>query len=328
VWDCPTAKKAGSSVKHSIETLRGMRFTAAAALTAWCAFANLVWAEDGLKSLQCGVPLIRELESGSSDSFRIEQPGDRVLVEAIDISGDLGLLKLSLADMPDVATCSGTLPLDRPVGDVVVADCIANPGQDLSGEYAITMAVVSETAGNCGTPLPCDQPVSARLAVRGQVDSYVFPVSGDGSQVQLALGNTPASAQTFRMRVFDPQGGPVDGSDSCDGVISLRPTEPGLYTVLVSACARPVAGPYVVAWKPTSCPVVAGCPGDCSGDGRVTVDELVTGVNIALGELDPAECSPLDVNSDGKISVDELVAAVNSALHGCTAGAPTAAQTL
>ena len=29
-----------------------------------------------------------------------------------------------------------------------------------------------------------------------------------------------------------------------------------------------------------------GCIGDCNGDGRVTVDEIITAVNIALGNVD------------------------------------------
>jgi ELWxxDGT repeat protein len=61
----------------------------------------------------------------------------------------------------------------------------------------------------------------------------------------------------------------------------------------------------------------AKCVGDCDADGRVTVEELIRGVNIALG-LDTADsCSALDGNGDDVVSVDELVSAVNHALRGC-----------
>ena len=59
------------------------------------------------------------------------------------------------------------------------------------------------------------------------------------------------------------------------------------------------------------------CVGDCDGDGRVTVDELVRGVNIALGAAPLSECPEFDSNEDDQVSVDELVTAVNNALSGC-----------
>ena len=49
------------------------------------------------------------------------------------------------------------------------------------------------------------------------------------------------------------------------------------------------------------------------------VDELVKGVNIALGLLDVSECEAFDRNGDGSVTVDELVAGVNYALNGCPA---------
>jgi hypothetical protein len=49
----------------------------------------------------------------------------------------------------------------------------------------------------------------------------------------------------------------------------------------------------------------------------VTVDELLSAVNIALGNSASTECPAADVNGDGQVSVDELLGAVNAALHGC-----------
>jgi hypothetical protein len=54
--------------------------------------------------------------------------------------------------------------------------------------------------------------------------------------------------------------------------------------------------------------------GDCNDDGQVTVDELVTGVGIALGTIDRGACAPADRNEDGQVTVDELLAAINLAL--------------
>lgn len=56
--------------------------------------------------------------------------------------------------------------------------------------------------------------------------------------------------------------------------------------------------------------------GDCNGDGAVTVDELITGVNIALGSLPLSSCPQFDVNGDGAVTIEELIQAVQIALAG------------
>jgi hypothetical protein len=61
----------------------------------------------------------------------------------------------------------------------------------------------------------------------------------------------------------------------------------------------------------------AGCTGDCSGDGKVTVDELLTMMNIALGNAEGTNCLAGDADGDGLITVDEVILAVNNALNGC-----------
>lgn len=61
----------------------------------------------------------------------------------------------------------------------------------------------------------------------------------------------------------------------------------------------------------------APCPGDCDFSGAITVDELITGINIALGTATYAHCIGLDGSGDGEVSVDELVGAITRALAGC-----------
>jgi hypothetical protein len=59
------------------------------------------------------------------------------------------------------------------------------------------------------------------------------------------------------------------------------------------------------------------CAGDCNGNGEVTVDELIKGVNIALGNAPLEQCLSFDTNGNGAVTVDELIRAVNNALNGC-----------
>lgn len=62
---------------------------------------------------------------------------------------------------------------------------------------------------------------------------------------------------------------------------------------------------------------VRPCAGDCRGDGRTSIDELIKGVGIALGNLPVEQCQAFDIRPDGTVTIDELVAAVNAALNGC-----------
>lgn len=49
----------------------------------------------------------------------------------------------------------------------------------------------------------------------------------------------------------------------------------------------------------------------------MTVDEILTMVNIALGDAPIHLCDSGDANGDGQITVDEILTAVNNALNGC-----------
>ncbi|HYD48764.1 MAG TPA: hypothetical protein VEB21_10470 [Terriglobales bacterium] len=63
--------------------------------------------------------------------------------------------------------------------------------------------------------------------------------------------------------------------------------------------------------------VGSACVGDCDGNGAVTVDEIITMVNIALGNVNLSQCTAGDSNQDGQVTVDEIVTSVNNALFGC-----------
>lgn len=61
------------------------------------------------------------------------------------------------------------------------------------------------------------------------------------------------------------------------------------------------------------------CTGDCDGNGEVAINELLRGVNIALGMQPLDECAPFDASADGQVGINELLIAVNASLNGCPA---------
>lgn len=69
-------------------------------------------------------------------------------------------------------------------------------------------------------------------------------------------------------------------------------------------------------------PAFARCVGDCGGDGEVTINELILGVNIALGEF-PVSACPAFANGEGEVTIAQLITGVNNALEGCPVQPPT-----
>ncbi len=103
------------------------------------------------------------------------------------------------------------------------------------------------------------------------------------------------------------------------GIATPSPTASGLPTVTQSVTATAVhtdtPDPPSTS-SPTPLPH-SGCVGDCDGDGKVVISELIRGVNIALGIVPLEQCPAFDRNGDRSVAISELIAAVDSALNGC-----------
>lgn len=138
-------------------------------------------------------------------------------------------------------------------------------------------------------------------------DGFVDVATADtfGDTISIALGNGDGTLQAARS--FPAGVGPcgIDAADlNGDGVTDV------VVTLWIEGTVLALAGDGAGAIRNR-------CVGDCNRDGRVTVDELVRGVNLALG-APTAECPTFDRNADGLVTIDELVGAVNSALNGCS----------
>jgi YVTN family beta-propeller protein len=68
---------------------------------------------------------------------------------------------------------------------------------------------------------------------------------------------------------------------------------------------------------PTGTPVASTCAGDCNADDMVGINELIVGVNIALGNSAVSACPAFDRDANGQVAINELITAVNAALFGC-----------
>lgn len=160
---------------------------------------------------------------------------------------------------------------------------------------------------------------------RGEVatiDGYGVPgYTGDDSAIVYSQTDdgVPTGFSLFQQPVTDRLTRTGDASpwlmDADYGVIYRRGTFTGPSSPTPTATSpTPTPTPTTGA---TSTP--GPCFGDCDQNGRVLVNELVLGVNIALGRGQLDTCQSLDTNGDDLVRVNELVAAVNAALRGCRA---------
>ena len=181
------------------------------------------------------------------------------------------------------------------------SNTLKNQGQSGGGSHAVvrryefykyTGAVDPDShEALCGGDGSCSAPLD------GELGDYI------GAQMAAANLGEPAVATPTATRTVTP-------------VTVTTPTRTphdlSAATATSTATANPSANP-----TPTATAAPSACAGDCNRDGTVTVDEILTGVNIALGGMQHDACLSIDADGSGSVSVDELLQAINNVLAGC-----------
>lgn len=67
----------------------------------------------------------------------------------------------------------------------------------------------------------------------------------------------------------------------------------------------------------TPTPEIPSCPGDCDGNGEVTIGEVQTAAGIFLGTIEVDACLAADFNRNGSVTIGEVVRAASSFRLGC-----------
>jgi hypothetical protein len=211
--------------------------------------------------------------------------------------------------------------------DIGCLDC-----HDNSGIAIPSIAIVGPTMVEPGTQVTY-QVVVTRMAESQLGAGFNFAASGG----DVSAGDDPGvrRAENREMRRFElTHTGPRENDANGEAawpVIWLTPNTPGDYTLFAAgnsvnldnmstgdASNFTVLMVHVGGAAPT--PTVTpgtGCQGDCNGDGMVAINELINGVNIALGSAAVSTCASVDANGDGMVTINELIAAVTRALNGC-----------
>ena len=141
---------------------------------------------------------------------------------------------------------------------------------------------------------------------------FFFSSVAAGLKNHYDIGTTYRKEETFKgvideLRIYDrPLSQEEIQSDMATSVSEPVPT------------ATPTNTPPPTS-TPTQTPSVPpgeACVCNCDGVGGVTIDEVVKCVRIFLDDAHIAECPQSDRNRDGRVTIEEVVAGVNSFLSG------------
>jgi len=141
----------------------------------------------------------------------------------------------------------------------------------------------------------------------------------DGARFQINYaGDTGNDVVVTVDLVFTPTPTPTN-TPTATPTPTHTPTATPTDTPTITPTLTPTATPTSTLTPTTTpTPTVTAtpipCVGDCDSSGQVTVDEILSMVNIALGNAPMADCL---VGGGGQITVDKILGAVNNALNGC-----------
>ena len=133
---------------------------------------------------------------------------------------------------------------------------------------------------------------------------------GEADVPEFEAAEMEAEQQQGRLPLED---NPIPHVTIVDEVPPPTPTP----TATGMAPSTPTATPSSTPTGGTPATVTPGtCAGDCNADGIVSIDEIITLVNIALGSSDAAACAK-GIPSGTPVTIALLVRAVIGALAGC-----------
>lgn len=147
---------------------------------------------------------------------------------------------------------------------------------------------------------------------------FVDPISD--AAVQLL---EPEGLENYSDAGIDAVIAAVDGAtaaSSFDGLTTRQAVDVAVATAGSDPTVQMVLQEQRMTPTPTATATTTptpSCIGDCGGTGEVTVDDILKGVNIALGGAGVDTCPAFDPDHSGTVTVEDIVVGVNNAVHAC-----------
>lgn len=187
------------------------------------------------------------------------------------------------------------------------------------GSAGLDVAVCPQGATSCPASTSGQLAVESAQGARvtgGELVHNSPKANVDGVATWEFTWTAPANTGSFTM--FGA-GNSVNGDDSS---FADRATGVTLTIQVAVAVDTPTPSPTPTVTignspTPTATSGPIACVGDCDQSGVVVVNELVTGVNIALDRAAVTTCPDFDADGSESVTVNELVSGVNALLRGC-----------
>jgi hypothetical protein len=237
---------------------------------------------------------------------------------------NLAIFGLKLQEAPDPDALRSL-----PAGELLTLTLRPGPG----AASTVPLHIFAETDDPDASPKPT---FGAQVSV-GDTTGVDRSTAGDVSRIRTVDGevsvvepptatmtpsvtetHTPTTTQTpTETHTPAPSSTPTDTAVPTATSAETTATESRTPTLTpVAPTATPIAPTPVDTETPLPTPTRL-CTGDCGGDGGVSLEDRVTGVRIALGQLPLAECLAFNANNDDAVTVEELVAGVKASIDGC-----------
>jgi hypothetical protein len=214
--------------------------------------------------------------------------------------------------------------LNPPPGTGTVVITLPSSHRMISGatsfvgvNHSTPLGTAATNSGETGTPASVkvsSMPGAIVLDAVGTTYDESLAVAGEG-QTQAYLAAEKASSA---VEGITGAGSTAAGAASVAMSWSLSSSSWAIIGVSVNPAPTPTAAPPSPTPSATPTLPIPNCVGDCDGSGDVTVNEIISMVNIALGSAPLSACTAGDADHSGDITINEVIAAVNNALNGCT----------
>ena len=277
------------------------------------AFDNLDPIADGSRLYSCNVRIAADAAAGAYPLANTE----------LGASAAAGVL------LPTTGSAGEVTVVPPPVARVVIGSGGGQPGDTVQVGVALSLLDPAAEVAGVQADVAFDPVTPVRATAEGRPDCTVTDAvaAGIDAFAFLPVACTPGSDCTaVRALVFSPTSTePIpDATVLFSCAVAIAANAPiGDYPLVAGELLGSdpdggalslvgVDGAITVAVPPP-----AACAGDCDASGDVSINELLLGVNILVGNAGPAQCPAMDVNGDGAVAVNELVQAVNVALGAC-----------
>jgi len=192
------------------------------------------------------------------------------------------------------------------------------PSGDRSDAIVVRVDVVAaEESTPTATPTATSPPPTATQTATATPSATTPPTATQTSSPTFSPTTVPTASTTSTPTLTaSPSATEIPPSATATPSESATPapTTPDAPTETPSSSPEPT-GTAIPSPTVTFSPFP--CPGDCNRDGQVAVNEIITAVNIALGNQTLDTCPNADITGDQRVTINELITFVNGLLESC-----------